>query len=41
MEIQKDNQGKWIRPQYGNYLTQTSATKDEDRVIITKKNKQQ
>lgn len=34
MEIQKDNQGKWIRPQYGNYLTQKSATKDEDRVLV-------
>lgn len=34
MEIQKDNQGKWIRPQYGNYLTQTNATKDEDRVLV-------
>lgn len=34
MEIQKDNQGKWIRPQYGNYLTQTSATKDEDKVLV-------
>lgn len=34
MEIRKDNQGKWISPQYGNYLTQTSATKDEDRVLV-------
>lgn len=34
MEIQKDNEGKWIRPQYGMYLTQKSATKDEDRVIV-------
>lgn len=34
MEIRKDTQGKWISPMYGNYLTQTSATKDEDRVIV-------
>ena len=34
MEIRKDSQGKWISPQYGNYLTQTSATKDEDRVLV-------
>lgn len=34
MEIRKDNLGKWINPQYGNYLTQTSATKDEDRVLV-------
>lgn len=34
MEIQKDNQGKWIRPQYGNYLTQKSATDDKDRVLV-------
>lgn len=34
MEIQKDSQGKWIRPQYGNYLTQKSATEDKDRVLV-------
>lgn len=34
MEIQKDNQGKWIRPQYGNYLTQNSATEDKDKVLV-------
>lgn len=34
MEIQKDNEGKWIRPQHGMYLTQKSATKDEDRVVV-------
>lgn len=34
MEIRKDTQGKWISPMYGDYLTQTSATKDEDRVIV-------
>lgn len=34
MEIQKDNQGKWIRPQYGNYLTQKSATEDKDKVLV-------
>lgn len=33
MEIQKESQSKWIRPQYGNYLTQNSATDDKDRVI--------
>ena len=36
MEIQKDNEGKWIYPKYGLYLTQKSATKDEDRVIVTR-----
>lgn len=34
MEIQKDNQGKWIRPQYGNYLTQKSATDEKERVLV-------
>lgn len=34
MEIQKDNQGKWVRPQYGNYLTLKSATEDKDRVLV-------
>lgn len=34
MEIRKDNQGKWISPMYGNYLTQKSAIKDEDRVLV-------
>lgn len=33
MEIRKDIEGKWITPTYGMYLTQKSATKDEDRVI--------
>lgn len=34
MEIQKDSQNKWIRPQYGNYLTQKSATEDKDRLLV-------
>lgn len=34
MEIQKDSEGKWIRAGYGMYLTQKSAIKDEDRVIV-------
>lgn len=34
MEIQKDSQNKWIRPQYGNYLTQKSATEDKDKVLV-------
>lgn len=34
MEIRKEIQGKWISPMYGNYLTQKSATKDEDRVLV-------
>lgn len=34
MEIQKDNEGKWIRPQWGKYLTQALANKDEERVIV-------
>ena len=34
MEIRKDNEGKWIYPAYGMYLTQKSATKDEDRVVV-------
>lgn len=34
MEIIKDGNEKWIRPQYGNYLTQVSATKDEDRLLV-------
>lgn len=34
MEIQKDNEGKWIHPQWGKYLTQALANKDEERVIV-------
>ena len=34
MEIQKDQQGKWLRPQYGSYLTQASATEDVDKVLV-------
>lgn len=34
MEIQKDFDGKWIRPQYGMYLTQATASKDEERVVV-------
>ena len=34
MEIQKDTQGKWLRPQYGSYLTQASATEDVDKVLV-------
>ena len=34
MEIIKDNEGKWIRPAYGNYLTQVSATEDKDRLVV-------
>lgn len=34
MEIQKDSEGKWIRPQWGKYLTQALANKDEDKLIV-------
>lgn len=34
MEIQKDTTGKWIRPQYGNYLSNASATDDKQKVIV-------
>lgn len=34
MEITKDNEGKWIRPAYGNYLTQVSATEDKDKLVV-------
>lgn len=35
MQIQKDNQGKWLRADWNKYLTQTSATEDVDRVIVS------
>ena len=35
MEIQKDTMGKWIRPQYGNYLSNSSATDDKQKVIVS------
>lgn len=34
MEIQKDNQGKWLRPQFGNYLVNASAKEDVDKVLV-------
>lgn len=34
MEIRKDDQGKWIYPQYDNYLSNSSATDDKERVIV-------
>lgn len=34
MEIQKDNQGKWLRPQFGNYLVNVSAKEDVDKVLV-------
>lgn len=34
MQIQKDNQGKWLRADWDKYLTQTSATEDVDRVLV-------
>lgn len=34
MQIQKDNQGKWLRADWNKYLTQTSATEDVDRVLV-------
>ena len=34
MEIRKDNEGKWIYPAYGMYLTQATASKDEERVVV-------
>lgn len=34
MQIQKDNQGKWLYADYDKYLTQTSATDDKDKVIV-------
>lgn len=34
MEIIKDNEGKWIRPSYGNYLTQVSAVEDKDKLVV-------
>ena len=33
MEIRTEQEGKWITPMYGRFLTQSSATKDEDRVV--------
>ena len=33
MEIRTEQEGKWITPMYGKFLTQSSATKDEDRVV--------
>lgn len=33
MEIRTEQEGKWISPMYGKFLTQSSATKDEDRVV--------
>lgn len=35
MQIQKDNQGKWLRADWSKYLTQTSATEDVDRVLAS------
>ena len=35
MQIQKDNQGKWLRADQSKYLTQTSATEDIDRIIVS------
>ena len=35
MEIAKDNNGKWIRASYGKYLTNSSATEDVDRVVVS------
>lgn len=35
MQIQKDNQGKWLRAEWSKYLTQTSATEDVDRVLAS------
>ena len=35
MEIQKDSQGKWLRASWSKYLTQTSATEDVDRIIVS------
>lgn len=34
MEIQKDTTGKWIRPQYGSYLSNASATDDKQKIIV-------
>lgn len=33
MEIRTEQEGKWISPMYGKFLTQSSATRDEDRVV--------
>lgn len=35
MEIVKDNNGKWIRASYGKYLTNSYATEDVDRVVVS------
>lgn len=34
MEIQKDSQGKWLRPAYGNYLINASANEDTEKVLV-------
>ena len=34
MEIQKDTMGKWIRPQYGNYLSNATATEDKQKIVV-------
>lgn len=34
MEIIKDAEGKWIRPSYGNYLTQVSATENKEKLVV-------
>lgn len=33
MEITKDTRGKWIRPSYKNYLANTAAKEDKERVV--------
>lgn len=34
MEIRTEQDGKWIYPMYDKFLTQSSATKDEERVVV-------
>lgn len=34
MEIQKDYQGKWLRPTNGGYIVNASAKEDVDKVIL-------
>lgn len=34
MEIQKDYQGKWLRPTNGGYIVNASAKEDVDKVLV-------
>lgn len=34
MQINKDNQGKWIYPTYDKFLTNATATSDKEKVVV-------